>query len=104
MGRYEGKPWVCYRYIDDVLHIWMHGEERLSSFVEYINSYHLTITFNMDILKDSIRNLDVLANRNSCFLETDLYCESTNAHKYLQELLPPMACQKGNPIRTGYQD
>ena len=40
LSRWEARPWVWYRYIDDVLFIWTHGEEKLSSFVEYINSDH----------------------------------------------------------------
>ena len=36
----EVRHWVWYRYIDNVFFIWMHGEGKLSSFVEYINSYH----------------------------------------------------------------
>ena len=27
ISRYEVRPWVWYRYIDDVFFIWMHGKE-----------------------------------------------------------------------------
>ena len=35
---FEFRPWVWYRYIDDVFFIWTHGCEVLAKFVEYINS------------------------------------------------------------------
>ena len=85
MSRCEVRPWVWYRYIDDVFFIWTHGEEKLSSFVEYMNSYHQIIKLTTEISKDSISHLDVLVNRNGRVLETDLYCKSTDAHHYLQK-------------------
>ena len=44
----EGKPWIWYRYIDDIFFIWIHSEDKLSSFVEYINSHHQTIKFTRE--------------------------------------------------------
>ena len=43
--------------------IWTHGEESLSSFVEYINSYHQTIKFTTEKSRDSVSYLDVLVSR-----------------------------------------
>ena len=43
------KLWIWYRYINDVFFIWTYGEEKLSSFVEYITSYYQTIKFTTEI-------------------------------------------------------
>ena len=85
LSRCEVRSWVWYRYIDDVFFIWTHDEEKLSSFVEYMNSYHRTIKFTTEISKDSVSYLDVLVSRNGGVLETDLYCKSTDTHQYLQK-------------------
>ena len=79
------KPWIWYRYIDDVFFIWTHGEEQLSSFIEYINSYHQTIKFTTEKSRDSVSYLDVSVSRKGQALETDLYCKSTDTHQYLQK-------------------
>ena len=85
MSSFEVRPWVWYRYIDDIFFIWTHGEEKLSSFVDHMNSYHQTIKFTAEISKDSISYLDVLVSRNGRVLETDLYCKSTDTYQYLQK-------------------
>ena len=78
------KPWIWYRYIDDVFFIWTHGEEKLCSFIEYINNYHQAIKFTTEKSRDSVSYLDVLVSRNGRALETDLYYKSTDTHQYLQ--------------------
>ena len=52
--------------------IWTHGEEKLCSFIEYINSYHQTIKFTTEKSRDSVSYLDVLVSRKGRALETDL--------------------------------
>ena len=79
------KPWIWYRYIDDVFVIWTHGEEQLFSFIEYINSYHQTIKFTTEKSRDSVSYLDVSVSRNGRALETDLYCKPTDTQQYLQK-------------------
>ena len=79
------KPWIWYRYIDDVFFIWTHGEEQLSSFIEHVNSYHQTIEFKRDKSRDSVSYLDVSVSRKGWALETDLQCKSTDTHWYLQK-------------------
>ena len=39
------RPWVWWRFFDDVLFICLYGKERLLAFFEYVNSHHQTITF-----------------------------------------------------------
>ena len=36
------------RYIDDVLGIWTHGEDKLNKFFEDLNNFHPTIKFTME--------------------------------------------------------
>ena len=42
------KPYVWWRYIDDIFLIWEHGEEFLRSFLVKINNIHPTINFTAD--------------------------------------------------------
>ena len=39
------KPLVGMRFIDDVFFIWMHGEEKLKSLINYLNSSLKAIKF-----------------------------------------------------------
>jgi hypothetical protein len=35
----ELKPWVWWRFLDDVFMIWLHGEEELNNFLSKLNSF-----------------------------------------------------------------
>ena len=39
----EYKPYLCWRYIDDIFFLWEHSENKLKSIVEKINKVHPTI-------------------------------------------------------------
>ena len=39
----DNKPYLWWRYIDDIFFIWEHGEEKLRSLVETLNEIHPTI-------------------------------------------------------------
>ena len=82
---FELRPWVWYRYIDDVFFIWTHGCEQLAKFVEYITSNHPTIKFTKESSGSSVSFLDVLVTRKEGVLETDLYCKPTDTDQYLQK-------------------
>ena len=41
----ELKPYLWWRYIDDVFFIWEHGEEKLKEFINVLNKKHPTIKF-----------------------------------------------------------
>ena len=53
------KPLIRMKFIDDVLFIWMHGEEKLESFMNHLNSSHETIKFTSEQSRDSISFSDV---------------------------------------------
>ena len=50
---------VWMRFIDDVFFIWTHGEEKLDSFINFLNSSHDTIKFTSEHSSNSINFLDV---------------------------------------------
>ena len=80
------KPLVWMRFIDDVFFIWMHGEERLKSFINHLNSSHETIKFTSEQSRDSISFLDVQVSvREGGVLSTDLFCKPTDTHQYLHK-------------------
>ena len=78
------KPFIWWRYIDDIFMVWTHGEEKLNEFITHINSSHNTIKFTHQFSESSISFLDVtvlLDNNNQ--ISTDLYVKSTDTHQYL---------------------
>ena len=77
------KPFVLWRYIDDIFMIWQHGEEELTKFLQDLNSCHPTIKFTSEFSKDKINFLDVMVYRDGDHLVTDLYVKPTDTHQYL---------------------
>ena len=55
----DNKPYLWWRYIDDIFFIWEHGEEKLRNFVETLNDIHPTIKFTAEWSQKSISFLDV---------------------------------------------
>ena len=56
----EKRPDIWWRYIDDVLTIWPHGEESLIEFIEQINNKHPKIQFTAEWSNKSTAFLDVM--------------------------------------------
>ena len=80
---YADKPYLWYRYIDDIFMVWTHGEDKLNNFITNLNNIHPTIKFTSEHSTTSIPFLDVniqLANRR---IETDLFYKPTDKHQYL---------------------
>ena len=48
LGKAEFKSYLCWRYIDDILFLWEHEEEKLKTFVDNINKRHPAIKFMAD--------------------------------------------------------
>ena len=53
------KPFIWWRYIDDIFMVWTHGEEKLNEFITHSNSSHNTIKFTNEFSDSSISFLDV---------------------------------------------
>ena len=77
------KPWLWWRYIDDIFMIWEHGEESLLKFIDYLNEIHPTIKFTYKYSRDSIEFLDVMViKEEGGGLKTDLFVKDTDTHQY----------------------
>ena len=72
----EIDPETWWRFIDDIFIIWLHGEESLKKFMEYLNNLHPTLKFTT--LPQNVH----IVNENGK-LETDLFVKSTDTHQYL---------------------
>ena len=80
------KPLIWMRFIDDVFFIWMHGKEKLKSFIDHLNSSHDTIKFTSEQSRESISFLDVKVSvGEGGVLSTDLFCKPTDTHQYLHK-------------------
>ena len=91
------KPYLWWRYIDDIFFLWQLGEEKLKSFIDNINKMHPTIKFTADWSKISINFLDVTVSIAGV-IETDLYVKPTDSHQYLlSSSCHPFYCKKGIP-------
>ena len=68
----EYKPYLWWRYIDDIFFLWEHGESKLKSFLDKIDEVHPTIKFTAEWTKTSINFLDVTVSLVEGVIETDL--------------------------------
>ena len=82
LGNYQLKPWVWWRFIDDIFIIWEHGEESLKEFLCYLNGIHPTLKFTSKSSREHIEFLDVLVTRDGVRTKTDLFVKSTDTHQY----------------------
>ena len=83
LANFELKPFVWWRYIDDIFMVWQHGEEELLKFIEYLNSIHPTLKFTYSYSAESVDFLDVCVSKFGVTLKTDLFVKETDTHQYL---------------------
>ena len=83
LEKIELKPWVWWRYIDDIFLVWEHGEESLKEFFETLNSSHPSMKFTWKYSSETIDFLDVQLSVNEGNITTDLYVKPTDTHQYL---------------------
>ena len=98
LSEIELKPYLWWRYIDDIFFLWEHGEEKLKKFIEYLNDKHPTIKFTAEWSQTSINFLDVSVSLTDGKITTDLYVKATDSHQYLHSSsCHPYHCKKGIP-------
>ena len=94
----EYKPYLSWRYIDDIFFLWEHGENKLKSFIDKINKVHPTIKFTAEWSKTSINFLDVTVSLVEGVIVIDLYVKPIDSHQYLQSSsCHPFHCKKCIP-------
>ena len=80
------KPFIWWRFIDDIFMIWTHGEEHLKCFIGFLNSIHPSIKFTHEYsnsLHQTLPFLDVQVHLFNNHIETDLHTKPTDKHQYL---------------------
>ena len=95
---FEKKPMIWWRYIDDILFIWEHGEESLKVLIEQVNMSHSRIKFTSKYSKEEVNFLDVDIKLRDGELKTDLFVKPTDTHQFLHPIsCHPCHCKKGIP-------
>ena len=77
------KPLVWFWYIDHIFFIWIHGEEKLKTFMAELNSFNDNIKFTYEYNKDSTPCLDLKVISSNGKLITGLCSKPTDCHQYL---------------------
>ncbi|XP_041472561.1 uncharacterized protein LOC121421826 [Lytechinus variegatus] len=77
------RPWIWWRYIDDIFFIWTREEDSLHTFIDHINSFHRTIKFTSDFSQQETHFLDVTVQKKPNGITTTLYTKPTYTHQYL---------------------
>ena len=91
----EYKPYLWWRYIDDIFFLSEHGENKLKSIIDKINKAHPTLKFTAEWSKTF---LDVTVSLIEGVIETDLFVKPTDSHQYLQSSsCDPFHCKNGIP-------
>ena len=59
LSEIELKPYLWWRYIDEIFFLWEHGEGKLKKFIEDLSEKHPTIKLTAEWSQTSINSLDV---------------------------------------------
>ena len=79
----ELKPFVYFRYIDDIFGIWLHGEESLRSFYHLANNLHSQIKLELRHSTEYVEFLDVRVGLCGDTICTHMYSKPSETKAYL---------------------
>jgi hypothetical protein len=81
------KPVCWYRYVDDTLVIWPHGQDKLLEFLKNLNLLNKKIQFTMETEKDgNLPFLDIdIYRKTDGSLGHKVYRKPTHTNLYLQQ-------------------
>ena len=55
----ELQPFLWFRYIDDIIFIWTHGEEKHTQFLNELNNFHSNLKFTYETSSCTVNFLDL---------------------------------------------
>jgi hypothetical protein len=91
-------PQFWRRFIDDIVMLWLHGEDKLKEFLAWLNTQHHSIKFTSNYGRTNIPYLDVSISIVDGKLTTDVHTKPTDAHMYLPfHSCHPRHCLRGIP-------
>ena len=94
-------PTFWWRYRDDIIDIWLHGQDKLLKFTEYINSLYPTIKFELVVSHNQLNVLDLTLHLDNGVISTDTYSKPTDSHLYLAPTSAhPSHCIKAIPYNV----
>ena len=79
----EMKPLAWFQYIDDVFFIWIHGQEKLDSFLKELNRCESYLKFTFESTKTSIPFLGLQVRLSNGDISTDLHIKTADKHQFL---------------------
>ena len=98
LSEVQWKPWLWWRYIDDVFLVWLHGEEKLMDFINFLNGAHDSIKFTAEWSSERVNFLGVQVIKQGNKLVTDLFTKPTDTHQLLHRTsCHPSHTKKGIP-------
>ena len=77
------QPFIWFCYIDDIVFIRTHGEEKLVQFLNELNNFHSNLSFIYETSKNNVNLLDLYVILTDGTIHTDLYIKLTDGHQYL---------------------
>ena len=84
------------RFRDDIYMPWVHGEEELLQFKQWINSIHPNLKFTFDYSKEGVEFLDLYIYTKNNEIHTKLFSKASDTHSYLV----PSSCHKEHIIKN----
>ncbi|XP_041461177.1 uncharacterized protein LOC121412433 [Lytechinus variegatus] len=96
------RPWIWWRYIDDIFFIWTREEDSLHTFIDHINSFHRTIKFTSEFSQQETHFLDVTVQKKPNGITTTLYTKPTDTHQYLHSSLQNRHRLQSSPQTSPY--
>ncbi|XP_054290083.1 uncharacterized protein LOC129005267 [Macrosteles quadrilineatus] len=96
------KPKIWLRYVDDVWAVWPHGRNKLTEFLDHLNSINSNIKFTMEEERDrKLPFLDVLTTRKeNGTIGHAVYRKPTHTNRYLNAQSHHHPAQKNGILNT----
>ena len=76
----ELQPFLWLRYIGDIFFIWIHGEKKLSQFLNELNNFYSNLKFTYGTFSCTINFLYLDVSLRNGAIHTDLYIKPTDCH------------------------